>query len=61
MTSFEGAIIILRANKALLHKKYPALSKKQENAPANNQKYTNQKGCNFLIRLTPSVREKINY
>ena len=29
--------------------------------PANNPKYTNQKGCNFLIRLTPSVREKINY
>ena len=29
--------------------------------PVHNPKYTNQKGCNFLIRLTPSVREKIEY
>jgi len=29
--------------------------------PAHNPKYTNQKGCNFLIRLNPSVRENIGY
>ena len=29
--------------------------------PAGNPKYLNQKGCNVLIRLTPSVREKIQY
>jgi len=29
--------------------------------PAGHPKYFNQKGCNFLMRLTPSVREKIDY
>ena len=29
--------------------------------PANNPKYVDQKGCNYLIRLTPSVREYIEY
>lgn len=29
--------------------------------PADNSKYTDQKGCNFLLRLSPSVREKIDY
>jgi hypothetical protein len=29
--------------------------------PAGHPKFLNQKGCNVLIRLTPSVREKINY
>ena len=29
--------------------------------PAGNPKFLNQKGCNVLIRLSPSVREKINY
>lgn len=29
--------------------------------PAGHPKFFKQKGCNILIRLTPSVREKINY
>ena len=29
--------------------------------PAGHPKFLTQKGCNVLIRLTPSVREKINY
>ena len=29
--------------------------------PAGHQKFLKQKGCNVLIRLSPSVREKINY
>ena len=29
--------------------------------PAGHPKYISQKGCNYLIRLTPSVREKIDY
>ena len=29
--------------------------------PANHPKFINQKGCNYLLRLTPSVREKIDY
>jgi len=29
--------------------------------PAGHPKFLEQKGCNVLIRLTPSVREKINY
>ena len=29
--------------------------------PAGNPKFLNQKGCNVLIRLSPSVREKIGY
>ena len=29
--------------------------------PAGHPKYFNQKGCNYLMRLTPSVREKIDY
>ncbi len=29
--------------------------------PAGHPKFLEQKGCNVLIRMTPSVREKINY
>jgi hypothetical protein len=29
--------------------------------PAGNPKFLKQKGCNVLIRMTPSIREKINY
>jgi len=29
--------------------------------PAGHPKYFKQKGCNVLLRLTPSIREKINY
>jgi len=29
--------------------------------PAGHPKYFNQKGCNVLLRLSPSVRQKINY
>lgn len=29
--------------------------------PAGHPKFLKQKGCNVLIRLTPSIREKINY
>jgi len=29
--------------------------------PAGNPKFLKQKGCNVLIRLSPSIREKINY
>lgn len=29
--------------------------------PANHPKFFNQKGCNYLIRLTPSIREEIDY
>lgn len=29
--------------------------------PAGNPKFLNQKGCNFLIRLTPSIRTQIPY
>jgi len=29
--------------------------------PAGHPKYISQKGCNYLMRLTPSVREKIDY
>ena len=29
--------------------------------PAGHPKFLQQKGCNVLIRLTPSIREKINY
>lgn len=29
--------------------------------PAGHPKFLKQKGCNVLLRLTPSVREKINY
>lgn len=29
--------------------------------PAGHPKFLKQKGCNVLIRLTPSVREEINY
>jgi len=28
---------------------------------ANHPKFFNQKGCNYLIRLTPSIREEIDY
>jgi len=29
--------------------------------PVSHPKFTNQKGCNVLIRLTPSIRERIDY
>ena len=29
--------------------------------PAGHPKFLKQKGCNVLIRLSPSIREKINY
>ncbi|RKY51879.1 MAG: hypothetical protein DRP89_08580 [Candidatus Neomarinimicrobiota bacterium] len=29
--------------------------------PANHPKFFSQKGCNYLIRLTPSIREEIDY
>lgn len=29
--------------------------------PANHPKFITQKGCNILIRLTPSIREQIDY
>ena len=29
--------------------------------PAGHPKFLEQKGCNVLIRMTPSIREKINY
>jgi len=29
--------------------------------PANHPKFFKQKGCNYLIRLTPSIREEIDY
>ena len=29
--------------------------------PVGHPKYSKQKGCNFLMRLSPSVREKIDY
>lgn len=29
--------------------------------PAGHPKFLNQKGCNVLIRLTPNIREKIDY
>jgi hypothetical protein len=29
--------------------------------PAANPKFVKQKGCNALIRLTPSIREQIDY
>ncbi len=29
--------------------------------PAGHPKFLKQKGCNVLIRLTPTIREKINY
>jgi len=29
--------------------------------PAGHPKFLKQKGCNVLIRMTPSIREKINY
>lgn len=29
--------------------------------PASHPKFINQKGCNVLIRLTPSIRERIDY
>lgn len=29
--------------------------------PAGHPKFLKQKGCNVLIRITPSIREKINY
>jgi hypothetical protein len=29
--------------------------------PANHPKFFKQKGCNALIRLTPSIREQIDY
>ena len=29
--------------------------------PAGHPKFLKQKGCNVLIRLTPNIREKINY
>ncbi len=29
--------------------------------PANHPKFFRQKGCNYLIRLTPSIREEIDY
>lgn len=29
--------------------------------PTAHPKFTQQKGCNVLIRLTPSIREQINY
>jgi len=29
--------------------------------PASHPKYFSQKGCNYLLRLTPTVREYINY
>lgn len=29
--------------------------------PANHPKFFNQKGCNYLIRLTPSIRKEIDY
>ena len=29
--------------------------------PANHPKFFKQKGCNALIRLTPSIREQLNY
>jgi len=29
--------------------------------PAGHPKFLDQKGCNVLIRMTPSIREKINY
>lgn len=29
--------------------------------PANHPKFFSQKGCNYLIRLTPSIREELDY
>ena len=29
--------------------------------PAGHPKFLEQKGCNVLIRMTPSIREKVNY
>ena len=29
--------------------------------PTNHPKFFSQKGCNYLIRLTPSIREEIDY
>ncbi len=29
--------------------------------PAGHPKFLQQKGCNVLIRMTPSIREKVNY
>jgi hypothetical protein len=29
--------------------------------PAGHPKFLRQKGCNVLIRMTPSIREKVNY
>jgi len=29
--------------------------------PANHPKFFKQKGCNYLIKLTPSIREEIDY
>jgi len=29
--------------------------------PAGHPKFLNQKGCNVLIRMSPSIREKIKY
>ena len=38
--------------------------KKRQNyllCPASHPKFINQKGCNVLIRLTPSIRQRIDY